>query len=699
MSSPRRALAVLASAALVAPLGFTSTAQAATPVATISAGLTRVNLLNINDFHGRLDGGNLDGLLGKQVACTIENAKKTLGDDRTVLLSAGDSVGASTFVSFIAQDEPTIAYLNALELKASAVGNHEFDAGSGDLTSRIVPKASWTYLGANVYERGSTTPALPEYKVLTVNGVRVGVIGAVTQQTPSMVSPLGVSGLDFGDPVAAVNRVANQLTDGNEANGEAELLVAEYHEGAGAGADTSTLAAQVAASPVFAGIVNNTSPKVQVIFNAHTHTLYTWDGTTTSGTRSVSQSASYGAKVGQIQLGFDPATKQVTEYLATNLDTTTPFGFVLSDTPERKADTTAQKLAKVDALCAGDPEYAAAAAIVNDAVGQAKVLGAVPVGKVSADITRAWGGGSFTTGFYTGATSKDDRLRESALGNLEAQAWLDAMNVPSRPGADLGVQNPGGVRADLLYKQSGTEGDGVVTYAEAASINPFANTLTTVDLTGTQLKTLLEQQWQPRNATRVFLNLGLSKNVRYTFDASRPKGDRITGIWVDDVAVGSAGTYRVATNSFLAAGGDNFGVLAEGANHTDSGLIDMDQFITWLGKAGTVSPDFRKLGVEVESVATTRNAGYVTVKAKVQGVDMTSNLAPHNTNFTAKLGGTGVKDIPIANVRVVGVPTLDGVATVDLKLKISELKGLNRYDTLTLEAQPTGTKVTFKVKL
>ncbi len=694
MTVSRRALAVfasLASATIAAPLAFATPVAAATKVSTISPALTQINLLNINDFHGRIDGGSIDGLLGKQVACTVETAKKNLGDANTVLLSAGDNVGASTFVSFIAQDEPTIAFLDALGLKASAVGNHEFDTGFGDLTARIQAHADWAYLGANVYQRGTTTPALPEYKVVTVNGVRVGVIGAVTQQTPAMVSPLGVSGLDFGDPVAAVNRVANQLTDGNDGNGEADLLVAEYHEGPNG---ATSLAAETAASAVFAGIVNNTSPKVQVIFNGHTHQLYTWDGSTTPGTRSVSQSASYGANVGQIQLGYDPASKLVKEYVAANLDTTVPYQFL-------STDTTAQKLAKVNAVCAGDPQYDAAAAIVDDAVAKAKVLGAVPVGRVTADITRAWLGGTFATGQYAGTTfsSKDDRQRESALNNLEAQAWLDAMNVPGRPGADIGIQNPGGVRADLLYKQSGTEGDGVVTYAEAASINPFANTLGVLKVTGAQLKSVLEQQWQPAGSSRAFLNLGLSKNVRYTFDATRPKGDRITGIWVNDRAVDPAATYRIACNSFLAGGGDNFTALVSSpANFVDSGLIDMDQFISWLGRAGTLSPDFAKQGVEVLGVPAVLQYGK-SATLTVQGWDMTSNLAQRNLTATLSfVGGKATQKVSIDNLHLDGVPTRDGRATVTFKMTGALLPASNKgTQYLQLVGDQTGTKVTVPV--
>ncbi len=101
-------------------------------------------------------------------------------------------------------------------LQASAVGNHEFDRGFDDLTGRVgvdgTGLADFPYLGANVYENGQ--PALPEYALLDAGGISVGVIGVVTQETSSLVSPGGIAGLTFGDPVEATNRVVDELTDG-----------------------------------------------------------------------------------------------------------------------------------------------------------------------------------------------------------------------------------------------------------------------------------------------------------------------------------------------------------------------------------------------------------------------------------------------------------------------------------------------------
>lgn len=201
-------------------------------------GQVDLTFININDFHGRIDTNTV------KWAGTIEAIRATATN--SVLLSAGDNIGATVFASASADDQPTIDVLKALDLGPSAVGNHEFDQGWADLRDDVIAggtNADWPYLGANVFDTATGLPVLPEYALVTMGGLTVGIIGAVTTETPSLVSPAGVAGLTFGDPVAAVNDVAARLSDGNPANGEAQVLVAEYHDGAGAGlAEGSTLA-------------------------------------------------------------------------------------------------------------------------------------------------------------------------------------------------------------------------------------------------------------------------------------------------------------------------------------------------------------------------------------------------------------------------------------------------------------------------
>lgn len=88
---------------------------------------------------------------------------------------------------------------------------HELDQGVSDLSGRVQDAADYDYLAANIYDEGTQTPVLDGYKTYDVAGVSVAVIGAITQEAPSLVSPAGIANVDFGDPVDAVNRVADEL--------------------------------------------------------------------------------------------------------------------------------------------------------------------------------------------------------------------------------------------------------------------------------------------------------------------------------------------------------------------------------------------------------------------------------------------------------------------------------------------------------
>ncbi|MGA7204481.1 MAG: 5'-nucleotidase C-terminal domain-containing protein, partial [Specibacter sp.] len=633
-----------------------------------AAGSTQeVNLLNINDFHGRIDSNTV------KFAGTVEKLRAASGDANTAFLSAGDNIGASLFASASQDDKPTIDVLNALGLQASAVGNHEFDKGYADLDGRVRTAAEWDYLGANVYAKGTTTPVLDEYKIINVNGVKVAVIGAITQETPTLVTPSGISTLDFGDPVTAVNRVAKKITDGKLA----DVIVAEYHEGAGAGTpDGATLDQELAAGGAFAEIVNKTSPSVNAIFTGHTHKQYAWDapipGVAADAalkTRPVLQTGSYGEYVGQIQLSVDATTHAVKSYTQRNVARST------------EADAT---------LVSSYPRVAAVKTIADKALSDAKVAGSVPVGKISADITTAQ-----TVDPVTGAYNRDDRSSESTLGNLVGNALLDALKSQQSGGAEIGVVNPGGLRADLLYKNAGFA-DGVVTYANANAVLPFVNNLWTTTLTGAQVKTMLEQQWQT-NAdgsipSRPFLNLGLSANMDYTYDSTRKMGDHITSVTINGAPLDMARGYRVGTFSFLATGGDNFRIFTQGTNTKDSGLIDRDAWIKYLGAKSAVAPiapDFARRGVEVIG-----NPATVDAKGKVSfqlnKLDLTSLGSPKNTSVKVEFTDSKGKRTVVDTV---------GVTNGSAKVQFSLPADARTSGTIVIKAAPSGTTVTLPVNI
>src|SRR5690606_38854905 len=150
----------------------------------------------------------------------------------TTFVGAGDFIGASTFTSFIQQDQPTIDVLNEIGLETSSFGNHEFDKGRADVDDRILDAADWPYLAATLSATATYAPAHDEYFLQEFDGVTVGFIGAVTEALPELVSPAGISTLDVKPIVPEVNRVADYLSDGDESNGEADVLVLLVHEGA-----------------------------------------------------------------------------------------------------------------------------------------------------------------------------------------------------------------------------------------------------------------------------------------------------------------------------------------------------------------------------------------------------------------------------------------------------------------------------------
>jgi len=652
-------LAVAATSASVVALA--PAAQAADPVS--------ITLLNINDFHGRIDANTT------KFATTVEQLRADRGEANTLFLSAGDNIGASLFASSVQDDQPTIDVLNALELAGSAVGNHEFDRGFADLEDRVVPASDFEILGANVYEKGTTTPALDEYAVYEVAGVSVGVIGAVTVETPSLVSPGGIADLEFGDPVEAVNRVAAQLSDGDETNGEADVIVAEYHEGAGAGTpDGSTPEEEVAAGGAFADIALETAPEVDVIFTGHTHKEYAWE---IEG-RPVVQTGSYGANVGVVDLTVDPDTGVVSAAEGTNV-----------------ARAAAEDLSL--------PRVAEVKEITDAALAFAAEVGNRPVAEITADITTAFAGGSYVDGRYVAgeAGTRDDRSRESTLGDLVANALRDGVSDFAEP--DLGITNPGGLRAELLFagdtSSNPANTDGVVTFAEANAVLPFNNTVAIVEMTGVQVEAVLEQQWQTAAdgtiPSRPYLQLGLSDNVRVTADPSAPAGERITSVRIDDEPLDPAATYTVSTLTFLAQGGDNFRAFTD-ADFVDTGLLDAQMWRDYLADNAPLSPDFARQQVFEAGFDTTATAGeevaftlgvggttapVVPINAKT--LDLTSLGSPQNSTVSVFLRQGGEQ------VDIGEFPVTDGIAEVAFTAP-SSLSGTWEVGAL---AEPTGTVV------
>lgn len=642
--------ATLGLATAVALTAFSPGPAQALPLA-VCDNTTSLTMLSFNDFHGRIAASSPDTLA---FVATIEEQRASAGEANTLVVSGGDSVGASLFNSFVQNDQPTIELLNALDLDVSAVGNHEFDQGWSDLRDRIAPGVNFPYLVSNVIDNATGKSVLPGYTVVEKAGLKIGFVGGVTGDLPSLVSPAGLTGLTVTDPVPAMNSVIADLKDGNAANGEADVVVAVIHEGAANG--SQTLAQNVAASPAFASIINNLDARAQVVINAHTHQTYAYDAPNGGGTRPVYQSGSYASNVGKLSLNVDATTGATCSTSFTNLAV-----------PAKVPADAVQKY----------PRVAEAKTIVDAAIAKGNEIGQQVIGKASAPISRA------LTRNADGTIS-DDRSRESTLSNLVAQMFADVLGNGDPD--FIGMQNPGGTRADF--------DKGPITYAEAAAILPFANSLMTIQLTGAQVKTVLEQQWQ-RDAlgnipTRPYLQLGLSKNVTYTYDASLPEGSRITSIRVNGAPIKPKKLYTIGSGSFLIAGGDNFREIANGINQADSGRADLEAWVQWIKDKAKLKPSFVKQAVSVHTLPTTlkRNkkvsftVGVPQDTVALDTLDFKTNGVDNDTVFAFLKVGNKRKAVGFGDVD-------GGKATVTFKVPKKTVLGkqklvLKTYDSRTV---------------
>jgi 5'-nucleotidase len=504
-----------------------------------------VQILAINDFHGALEPpAGSGGRIGSTNAGGIEYLATHLrqrATDNTLFLSAGDLIGATPLISALFNDEPTIEAMTLLGMDYSAVGNHEFDAGWHELLrlahgDGTFPGAGFEYLSANVVVDATGKTLFQPYAVANFTGARVGIIGVSLESTPTIVSPAGVEGLTFSDEVEAINRTVARLKQM-----KINAIVVLIHEGgyqAGAMTEANFNACIDFSGPIV-DIVQNSDPEVDVFITGHTHGAYNCliDG------RIVTGAASAGRVLTDIDLTIDKATGDVIAASAENI-------IVTRDVPP-------------------DPEMTALVEYYRELA--APLAGRV-IGSITADITRT-----------------ANAAGESALGDVIADAQLWESATEAYGTAQIAFMNPGGIRADLTYAEIyAGEAPGEVTYGEAFTVQPFYNYLVSMDLTGAQIDTLLEQQFDNPNvgASRM---LQVSEGFTYTWSASAPTGSKVSNIMLNGVPLDPAGVYRVTVNSFLADGGDNFTILREGTNRY-IGVMDIDALVAYFESNSPVPP-------------------------------------------------------------------------------------------------------------
>ena len=436
----------------------------ALPVANL-----KVKILAINDFHGQLSPKTVSGRPAggaAVLASYLKDAQKLMVPDSTIIVSDGDFVGASPANSALLQDEPSIQFLNTLANSSclpdkmsphcnivATVGNHEFDEGTAELFRTMnggtypgnppgtnagpflenpYSGAHFPYVAANVIVHSTGKPLLPPYVIRTIRNTPVAFIGAILKDTPTIVAPAGVAGLDFLDEADAINSYIPEL----QAKG-VHAIIALIHQG---GSQTGAVI-----SGDIVPIVNRLDGDVDVVISGHSHTnLKGLVKNKANKDVLVTQAYSAGTAFANIDLEIDPISKDIVKKSAV---ITTTYGDVA---PGNAPDPTV-------------------AGIVDAANQKVAPLVNVTIGYVTASVT-----------------STQNAAGESALGDLIADAQR------TYEGTDFAFMNPGGIRNNITYNAGVS---GAVTWGDLFSVQPFGNVMVTMTLTGQQIYDLLAQQW------------------------------------------------------------------------------------------------------------------------------------------------------------------------------------------------------------
>ena len=541
--------------------------------AFLHRGLEDINLqlLAFNDYHGHLESttpGNVAGEPaggGEYLSAKLNELRA--GNENSLTVAAGDLIGGSPAFSGLFHDEPSVETLNAMQLDVSSVGNHEFDEGVTELLrmqnggchpvdgcyfpAEPYPGADFQWLAANVVHETTGETPLPPYWIKTVESVDVAFIGMTLEATDTLVAAAGIQGWDFLDEAETANALVPILKEQG-----VETIIVLLHEGGSQTPPPGDVDACVGISGPIVAINDALDPEIDALITGHTHLPYNCMLDDPDGQpRIVTSAYSYGRVVSELNLVIDPATNDVD-----------------------RAASTSENHAVLQAMLTPD---AVITAIIAKWQPLVDASADTPVGTISADILRG------------GNPPGDDRGVESAAGNLvaDAQQWATSAN-----GAQIAFMNPGGVRSDLLYAESAGEGDGVVTFGEAFTFQPFGNTLLTFPMTGAEIVSVLEEQCQPAGSSRPFLHLGVSDGFTYdlatVFDAGT--GDctsaTITNVELNGVALDLGTTYQVTANNFLADGGDNFVTFGTITAPRLDGGNDLEALINYLGTFGPVDP-------------------------------------------------------------------------------------------------------------
>ena len=540
-------------------------------------------ILHTNDVHGRIV--EEKGVIGDAKLATVIEQERAKSNQTTLVVDAGDAFQGLP-ISNSTKGEARAEILNKMQYDAMAVGNHEFDFGL-DEAKKYKEILKFPLLSSNTYVNGARLFEASTIvdKDKTVEGDEFVVIGVTTPETATKTHPKNVKGVTFTDPISEVNKVIEEVQAKARAEGKDYK---HYVVLAHLGVDTttpvewrgSTLAEALSKNPRLKG-------KRVTVIDGHSHTV---ESTTYGDNVTYNQTGSYLHNVGKI-------TYKSRQLLGN------PTQIAAADAKKLPANPTVEKLVK-DIKQKYDAENAV------------EVVSNSPV-ELNGD-------------------RENVRVRETNLGNVVADSLYQYGQTGFSHPTDIAVTNGGGLRETIAKGKPITKGNVI-------AVLPFGNTISQIQVTGQQVldmfekslgsilqvdkdgKKVLDENGQPLlEPSGGFLQVS---GVKVYYDTNLPSGKRVLAIQVKNRTTGRydlldlAKTYYLATNDFLAAGGDGYTMLG-GAREEGPSMdaafeeylktADLTQYEKINPNSRTISVDSKNFSLPVETPQTNAAASDAT---------------------------------------------------------------------------------------
>lgn len=527
-----------------------------------------ITILNISDYHGQLvplaeaaDNVNPTATSNPSFAIGGSAFLKPWFDlyraeapGGSVTMAAGDSVGATPPISAFFGDTPTIELMNMMGIQLDGLGNHNFDRGQAYLRNTLIPLANYPFISANVVDDRGRTPAewKPSVVFDTFDGGKVGFVGFTNEDAPTLVFPHSFDPFHVDPRLARVQAEVNRL----KSKGVKTIIVIG-HDGATGGTLTAPTGPLIDLASALTG--------VDAVIGDHTDFQVL---TTLSNGTLVVENRSKGIRFTRVRLVLDTVAKQIVYKTA---DFHKPWDIGVTPDPAIQAR-------------------------INQLNAQLQPILGTFIGQSTVPIPRADACGNSA-----------GRTCESKVGNVTTDSMVDKYKSI---GVEFAITNSGGLRADLTCPALDNPSDfcpatlypfapGLfpITRGQVLGVLPFGNIVVTLNINGAELKAMLENGVSRMPA--VDGRFPQVSGLCFTYNISAAAGSRVTGA-VRQAADGSctgapvdltaASTYKIATNDFMAAGGDGYPSFAGRFTTQDI----MDQVLAdYITAKGTISPSIQ----------------------------------------------------------------------------------------------------------